>query len=130
MYLLSYYEERGFIEASLGGKVTTGELEVFEDELLSIIDGLEGRPYNLMLDYSRAKGLDDQGHELLSNIRSKCQSYGAQRIVSVVPGQADLERETAHRLEAVISGLEDYVLDPAYARFHSLAKAAVIRKVA
>jgi hypothetical protein len=129
VYLLSYYEERGFIEASLGGKITTSELEVFEDELLSIIEGLEGQPYNLMLDYSRAKCLDDRGFEILTGIRGKCQEYGAQRIVSVVPGQADLERETAHRLEAVLSGLEDYVLDPAYARF-SPPQTAVVRKVA
>jgi MFS superfamily sulfate permease-like transporter len=130
VYLLSYYEDRGFIEASLGGKVTLGELEVFQEELFMLVDGLEGRPYHLMLDYSRATGLDAAASDRLSDLRAKCHEAGAQRIVCVVPGQADLERETAHHLEAVMNGYQDFVLDPAYARFAPLANTAVVRRVA
>lgn len=117
VYLVSYYEEKGFIEASLGGKLTPGELEVFSEELLELVDAFKGRPYQLLLDYSRAKGLNPSALFALGEIRDRCHERGASQIVSVTPGEADLEHETSHRLQHVMEGREAFVLDPAYAKF-------------
>lgn len=130
MYLLSYYEENSFVEASLGGKIVAPELNIFEEELVDLIEGLECQQFNLLLDYSRAKLSCEELQPRLNDIRNRCRELGAKRIVSVVPGEADLERETAHRLEEVLSGIEDYVLDPAYARFQPIVESAVVRLAA
>jgi len=128
VYLVSYYEEKGFIEASLGGKLTAGELEVFSEELLELVDAFEGRPYQLLLDYSRAHGLTSSTYFMLGEIRDKCHDRGAQKIVSVTSSDSSLENETAHRLQHVMEGREDYVLDPSYAKFAPLAyESAVLR---
>ena len=128
MYLVSYYEDKGFIEASLGGKLTPGELEVFSEELLELVDAFKGRPYQLLLDYSRAKGLNSSALFALGEIRDRCHERGAAQIVSVTPGEADLEHETAHRLQHVMEGREAYILDPAYAKFAPLGyESAVLR---
>jgi len=128
LYLVSYYEDKGFIEASLGGTLTPGELEVFSEELLELVDAFKGRPYQLLLDYSRARGLNPSALYALGEIRDQCHERGASQIVSVTPGEADLEHETAHRLQHVMDGSEAYVLDPAYAKFAPLGyESAVLR---
>ncbi|MHB8635418.1 MAG: hypothetical protein ACYC96_02980 [Fimbriimonadaceae bacterium] len=126
--MVSYYEDKGFIEASLGGKLTPGELTVFSEELLELVDAFKGRPYQLLLDYSRASGLNPTALFALGEIRDRCHERGAAQIVSVTPGEADLEHETAHRLQHVMAGTEAFVLDPAYAKFAPLGyESAVLR---
>lgn len=128
MYLVSYYEQKGFIEASLGGKLTPGELDVFSEELLELVEAFDGRPYQLLLDYSGVRGLSQGAIYALGEIRDKCHERGAAQIISVTPGEADLETETAFRLQHVLEGREAFVLDPAYAKFAPLfSESAVLR---
>lgn len=128
--MVSYYEEKGFIEASLGGKLTPGELDVFGEELLELVDAFGGRPYQLLLDYSRANGVNFGVMYQLGEIRDKCHERGAQKIVSVTTSERELEQETAQRLNQILEGREDFVLDPAYARFAPLAFESVVLRAA
>lgn len=130
VYLVSYYEHKGFIEASLGGKLTPAELDVFSEELLELVDAFEGRPYQLLLDYSGVRGLNSTAICALGDIRDKCHARGAAQIISVTPGEADLETETAYRLQHVMEGREAFVLDPAYAKFVPLEYESVVLRAA
>lgn len=130
VYLLSYFEDQGFIEASLGGKLTAGEMDVFSEELCSLAGAFEGRPYQLLLDYSKARGMSSEILGRLSEIRDKCLELGAIKIVSVTTSDADMERETAYRLQYVLEGTEAFVLDPAYARFESPASQTAAKYLA
>jgi len=130
MYLLSYYEDKGLFEASLGGKVTLSELDVFREELSEIVECRDGLPFNLLLDYSRVKGFYLDVMLALCDIRDRCHELGAQKIVNVAPSESHIEEEVAHRLNQVMQGAEDFVLDPSYARFPSVPREALVAKVA
>jgi hypothetical protein len=126
VYLLSYYEEKGFIEASLGGNVTLGELAVFSEELMEMVEAFEGRSYSMLLDYSKARGLTSDTTIGLEELRDRCFDHGAERIVSVVPNDSAIESATAQRIQLVLEGRESYVLDPAYARFDEVAQESYV----
>lgn len=130
MYLISYFEKAGMVEASLGGKVTVGEAEVFGEELLEIVASLEGRPFNLLIDYSRARGVDQTLLQMLVEINDLCHELGAQKIASAVPSDQVVEHQTSRRLNHVLEGREEFVLDASYAQFVPVSSPAALSRAA
>ncbi len=118
------------IEASLGGKVTAGEVEVFGEEVVEVVSLLEGRPFNMLLDFSKAKGIDDSVLQLLGEVRDLCHELGAQKISSVVPNEQVMEHQISRRLNHVMGGQEEFILDSAYAQFTPFALPEEIRLAA
>lgn len=118
------------IEASLGGKVTSSEIEVFGEELVEIVALMEGKPFNMLLDFSKAKGVDEPVLHLLSEVRDLCHELGAQKIASVVPTEQVMEHQISRRLNHVMGGQEEYILDSAYAQFTPFALPEEIRLAA
>ena len=111
MYLLSWIEDGGRIEASLGGRVTADEMRVFAGEVDEVVESFEGRAFELLIDYSRAKELDRESCILLRDLKDRCLGSGASQIVTVARDEEQLARETSDRLNLVLEGREKVVLE-------------------
>lgn len=111
MYLMSWNESDRRIEASLGGRVTAEEMQVFAGEIDEIVASFEGRSFDLLIDYSRAKEFDRESMRTLREMKDKCLAAGASQIVSVARDEDQLARETTDRLNLVLEGRERVVLE-------------------
>ena len=112
MYLISWNEEEARIEASLGGRITADEMEVFAEELLDIIESVADRPHLLILDESKAKDFDRDGTVALSEFKDAVLSNGASKVVTIARDEDDLLTQTSERLQYVLEGREEFVLEP------------------
>lgn len=121
MYLVTVFENEAKVEASLGGRVTAEEIQVFGDHVSGLVSVFHGQPYNLLLDYSKAKALDRQATAELAKVKDLFLSGGAQKIVSVPGDEHELVRHTTSRLQAVLEGHEEFVADPSKASFPDVA---------
>lgn len=124
MYLVSVQENESMVEASLGGRITAEEMQVFGDELHHMIEELGGKPFNLLIDYSKARTLDREAVQVLSAIKDGCLGQGANKIVSVPRDEHELVRHTSTRLQAVLEGREEFISVQATAHFPALPKTA------
>lgn len=120
MYLVTVFEEDSFCEASLGGNVTADEIEVFGEQLTKMLSGFQGQPYNLLLDYSKAKALDRAASLKLADVKDECIGIGAVKIVSVPSDEHELVRHTSIRMQAVLEGYEEFVAEAGKARFKAI----------
>lgn len=111
MYLMSWNESDARIEASLGGRVTSEEMQVFAGEVEEIVASFEGRTFDLLIDYSRAKEFDRESILTLRAMKDRCLAAGAAQIVSVARDEDQLTRETSDRLTLVLEGRERFVLE-------------------
>lgn len=118
MYLVSYLENEHVLEASLGGRVTVEEIAVFGEELVEAIE-IFG-PCNILLDYSRALSFDRNAILALGVAKDACLRAGAQKIVSVPCTDHDLVRHTSSRIQEVLEGKEEFVLDPQSVHFSAI----------
>ncbi len=112
MYLMSWNEIEGTIEASLGGRVTSEEMYVFAEEVNNVVGSFEGRNFQLSIDYSKAKEFDRQSLTTLRSLKDRCLSAGATTIVSIARDEEQMARETSDRLSLILDGRERVVLDP------------------
>lgn len=110
MYLLTVSEESAILEASLGGKITREELMVFGEELEERIERFAGGSFQLLLDYSKASAFDRIVSQELSRIKEICILRGASRIVSAARDEHDVIRHTSDRMQAVLEGVEVFIL--------------------
>jgi hypothetical protein len=110
MYLVSWIEEEGKVEASLGGRVTVEEMQVFAEELRGVVATFDERPYVLTIDHSKAKPFDAPTQRLLTNLKDHCLDTGAERIVSVVLDEDAMAQLTSERLMPVLEGKEQIVM--------------------
>ena len=110
MYLMSWIEEEARVEASLGGRVTKEEMWVFAEELKEVAGSMD-QPFLVLLDYSRAKHLEPGAADVLTLLKDFCLENGAAKVVTVAKDEAELLAHTQNRLQLVLEGREEYVLD-------------------
>lgn len=109
MYLVSWIEEEGKVEASLGGRVTVEEMHVFAEELREVVATFEERPYVLTIDHSKAKPFDANTNRLLASLKDECLTGSAQRIVTVVQDEDAMAVMTNERIMPILMGQEKVV---------------------
>lgn len=107
MYMVSWIEEEGKIEASLGGRITVEEMHVFTEELKDVVASFNGRPYVLTIDHSKAKPFDAPSQQLLADLKDRCLADSAQKIVTMVEDEEAMTLMTHERLQAVLEGKEE-----------------------
>jgi len=128
MYLVSWLEEEAKVEASLGGRVTKEEVWVFSEELKDIAASMF-EPYLVLLDISRAQHFDSGALDLLSSLKDYCLESGAAKVVTIARNESEKHDMTANRLQMVLEGREEYVLDTDH--FHwAPAQSSAERKAA
>jgi hypothetical protein len=110
MYLVSWIEEQGKVEASLGGRVTVEEMHVFAEELREVVATFEARPYVLTIDHSKAKPFDLPTQRMLSNLKDECLLGSAEKIVSVVEDEDEMTVLTNERIMPILMGQERIVM--------------------
>lgn len=110
MYLMSWIEEEAKVEASLGGRVTKEEMWVFAEELKEVASGMD-QPYLVLLDYSRAKQLEPGAADVLATLKDYCLENGAAKVVTVAKDEMEITAHTQARLQLVLEGREEFVLD-------------------
>ena len=98
------------VEASLGGRVTKEEMWVFGEELKEVAQTMS-QPFMVLLDYSRAKQLEPGASELLSALKDFCLDNGAAKVVTIVKDENEIADRTHQRLQFVLEGREEFVLD-------------------
>ena len=111
MYLMSWNEIEGTIEASLGGRVTSEEMHVFVGEVDEVVGSFQGRGFHLCLDYSKAKEFDRESLLTLRSLKDRCLKAGASTIVSIARDEEQMARETSDRLSLILEGRERILLD-------------------
>ncbi|HMS56067.1 MAG TPA: hypothetical protein PKA27_11770 [Fimbriimonadaceae bacterium] len=111
MYLISWDEEEAKIEASLGGKVTADEMEVFAEELLDVIESMSDRAPLVVLDASKAKDFDRASGEAFSGCKDLLLTNGATKVVTIARDETDMLSQTSERLQFVLEGREEFVLE-------------------
>ncbi len=127
MFLVSVYEEGGLVEASLGGRVTPAEVRVFGEEILNAAEDVKTTEFRLLLDHSRAEPMDSATLHEFCLMKEAMFEGGAAQIVSVARDHDDRDFHTTARLQFVLEGHEDVVLDPTEAVF---GRPSQIRKAA
>jgi hypothetical protein len=130
MYLLSWIEEEARVEASLGGRVTCDEMSVLFEELREVIETVQARPYLLQLDYSKARSFDTATLLILNELKDFCLANGAAMIATILEDEDDLVTHTSVRLQQVMEGSEQFVLDPTHIDWTRPAIETRIDKVA
>lgn len=80
MYLINWNPEKTLLEASLGGRITAGEAEVFLDELRERFEERTHDEFELLLDYERVNRLDDGVREHLESAREIGMLAGAAHV--------------------------------------------------
>lgn len=122
MYLVSLYENEAIVEASLGGRVTADEVRVFGEELMELLAHLENRPFEVLLDHSRAKRMDADTVMALSDVKDDLLASGATMIWSIVSDDSDRATHQTVRLQHVLEGNEAFVAEPSQARLSPKAQ--------
>jgi hypothetical protein len=107
MYMVSWIEDEGKIEASLGGRITVEEMHVFSEELKDVVATFENRPFVLTIDHSKAKPFDVPTQRLLADLKDRCLAANAEKIVTMVEDEEEMTLQTHERLQAVLEGKEE-----------------------
>lgn len=121
MYLLNVNEETNVVEASLGGRIDVDEMRVLGEEIVELLDQVEVQSFYVLLDYSKAKPLDDRALVQLAWIKDSLLEHGAEKIVNVARDDQQVVAGTTDRIQYVLEGREEFLLDPAEASFPVLA---------
>lgn len=111
MYLLNVIDGHTVIEASLGGRVDADEMRVFGEELADMVADLGVEEYCVVFDYSRAKPLDGQAKIELGWIKDSLLDQGAPKIVNIARDDTDIVDGTTERIQFVLEGREEFVLE-------------------
>lgn len=127
MYLMSLFAEKAIVEASLGGHVTADEVNAFASELDEFLLALNVQKYNLLLDYSKASMMTGQAAVAMEEIKDRCLDTGAMKIVTVAQDQDEANRQTSIRIQNVLDGREQFVVDPESAEFERIVVESVRR---
>lgn len=122
MYLVSLYEKEGIVEASLGGRVTADEVKVFGDELIELLAHMGDRPFEVLLDHSRARRMDADTVIALSDVKDGLLASGATMIWSIAADESDRAAHQTLRLQHVLEGNETFVSEPSQAKFQPRAQ--------
>lgn len=109
MYLIEWIPDGARMEASLGGAISGGEMSVFMNELHREMEALNGRPFDLVLDYSRAVAADEGVEFALARILADAPANGADRVTFIANSDREVERWTSARLQFVLEGREIFV---------------------
>jgi hypothetical protein len=117
VYLLNIVEETNVVEASLGGRVDATEMRVMGEELAELLTHLETESFYVLLDYSKAKPLDQRALVELSWIKDSLLENGASKIVNIARDEMEVLSATTDRIQLVLEGREVFLLDPAEAKF-------------
>lgn len=115
MYLVSLYESEGFVEASLGGRVTADEVRVFGQELMELLAHMEQRPFEVLLDHSRARRMDGDTVMALGDVKDALAACGATTIWCVAADERDQADHQTARFQQVLEGFERFVSEPVQA---------------
>lgn len=108
MYHLSINKDERRIEGSLGGRVTAGEVYVFGDDLLGMLEEHPG--YRVVLNWSKAAPFDSETYLVLDEYKDKCLDNGTQ-ITSIVRSDEEVAWYQEYRREQILQGKLTYVLD-------------------
>ncbi len=111
MYLVSWIEEESRLEASLGGRITVEEMAVFAEEIRESLQIVNASPYRLLLDYSKAKRFDDATSLMLADLKDGCLENGADKIVTIVRDENDVLAHVSSRIQHVMEGREEFLLE-------------------
>jgi len=110
MYVIARNDNEGFVEASLGGRVTLEEMKVFGSELAEICADFRGEPFVVLMDSSGALPFDLRTRHLLFAIQDMMLNAGALQVTHLLGHDQDVYEWEALRYERVKSGAETYVV--------------------
>ncbi len=120
MYLVSVFDDQPVIEASLGGRIDLVEIKTFAEEVVELFDELNGQPFYLLLDYSKATSFDKSMNLVLESLKEKAFDNGAAKVFSVPQETTEIEDHVSSNLQNVLEGKEEFLAFAHQARFAPL----------
>jgi hypothetical protein len=111
MYLISLYERDLAAETSLGGRVSADEIRALAEESQELFECFCGRPFSVLLDYSKANKLDWEACTALNALKDAWFEMGADKVYSVPPNREELVAHQTDRLQTVLEGREEFLSD-------------------
>jgi len=109
MYILNWKPESHLLEASLGGRLTSGEAECFLDEISEILRSNETAGIEVVLDFAAVSSMDANVSEVLNSVRDVAHFAGARVVTFVTRDDDEMTQFTNDRLQQVLEGAERYV---------------------
>ena len=125
MYLVSVFEDQPVIEASLGGRVDIIEMRTLVEELEELFQDLNGEPFYLLLDYSKAIRFDDSTATIFDTMKDAALEMGAAKVFSVPHETSEIDEHVAPRLQNVLEGKEEFLLHAHQAQFAPLPSQSI-----
>jgi hypothetical protein len=120
MYLVTLFDDQPVIEASLGGHVDVVEMKLFSEEVALLFHDLGNTPFYLLLDYSKTAGFDEKTTEALNALKDKAFRAGAVKIYSVPQEDTEVEEHLSGRMQFVLEGREEFIVQAHLAKFPPL----------
>ena len=102
MYILNWKPESHLLEASLGGRLTSGEAECFLDEISEILRSNETAGIEVVLDFAAVSSMDANVSEVLNSVRDVAHFAGAKVVTFVTRDDDEMTQFTNDRLQQVL----------------------------
>jgi len=127
MYLVTVQEEQAVVEVSLGGRVDSHEMRAFAEDIEEVLESLGASRFYLLIDHSKAKSFDGEATMILSQLKDKAFSFGAEKIVTLTSDENEIARHTTARLQQVLEGREQFCLELPEMQYPAWQRTAVLR---
>jgi hypothetical protein len=124
MYMIDMIEDCFFVEASLGGKLDPSEIQVMAKDLAATMYGKDINKFTIMLDYSRAKAMDADTRTQLCWVKDALLELGIRKIINIARDDTDLVDGTTDRIQYVLEGREEFLLEPDRTKLPSVSTSA------
>lgn len=125
MYLVSIIDDQPVIEASLGGRIDLVEMKTFAEEMEDVFHEWNGQSFYLLLDYSKASTFDGRTSQILDTLKEKALETGAVKVFSVPQEDSELSDHVSARMQAVLEGKEEFLVNATQAKFAPLVAATI-----
>ena len=110
MYLISWNENEGQLEASIGGHVTEAEAKVFVDGVMHELADHTGGPFTFLLDYSFVTEINQGITDCFDLAVRYANLRGAVKTVHIAKDREQVETLTGENLQRVLEGTLEFRL--------------------
>ncbi len=121
MYWASVFEDQPVIEAAIyGHAVSLDEVQEFARDFRVLVDGYQGKPFYIVLDYNKAQFASSEALFALDNVKDEALDRGAVKVFSVPQRTAGAYEHMAFRMQYVLEDREEFIPHAANAKFPPL----------
>ncbi|HVT14454.1 MAG TPA: hypothetical protein VHE55_19490 [Fimbriimonadaceae bacterium] len=100
-------------------------MKTFAEEMEDLFHEWNGDSFYLLLDYSKASTFDARTSQALDDLKEKALEAGAVKVFSVPQEDSELSDHISARMQAVLEGKEEFLMNATQAKFAPLTAATI-----